>query len=76
MMRPALSPRERAVLLCMVEGLGEKATALRLQISVYTVKEYRASLYRKLEVRNATEAVRVARQQLLIPVAGASPLCA
>ena len=54
---PRLSPRERAVGEGLRAGESVKETASRLQIRPDTVKEYRASLYRKLEVSSATQAV-------------------
>lgn len=52
---PAVTPREAQVLACAADGLGCKATGQRLGISEYTVRKHRASLLRKLGLRNATE---------------------
>ena len=54
-MRP-LSPREAEVMQLMTEGLTNRQIAGRLSITVHAVKFHLASIYRKLEVRNRTEA--------------------
>ncbi len=63
--RPAvmgLSEREREVLALISDGLTNPEIAGRLHISPHTVKEHTSSLYRKLEVRNRTEAVQKAQR--------------
>ena len=42
----------------MASGASNPEIAGRLHLSPYTVKEHASSLYRKLGVRNRTEAVR------------------
>lgn len=59
----SLSAREREVLELMASGATNREIAERLHLSPHTVKEHTSALYRKLEVRNRTEAVR--RGQLL-----------
>lgn len=54
---PHLSPRERDVLQALVDGLSYKQIADRLDISTQTVRGYVRTLYRKLGVHSATEAV-------------------
>ena len=56
----ALSPREREVFSHLVNGLRGKDIADRLQISPKTVDTYRASLMRKLQVRDLVELVKFA----------------
>ena len=58
--RPAtpLSARERQVLSLISAGATNPEIAKRLHISTHTVKEHTSSLYRKLNVRNRTEAVQ------------------
>jgi two-component system response regulator DesR len=58
--RPAnrLSEREREVLALMASGSTNREIADELHLSHWTVKEYAAALYRKLEVRNRAEAVQ------------------
>ncbi len=51
-----LTPREREVADLMTEGLQSKVIAARLGLSEQTVRLYRSSLYRKLDVRTALEA--------------------
>jgi NarL family two-component system response regulator YdfI len=52
-----LTPREIEVLGMMAEGLGNKAIASRLGISLHTVKFHIASVFAKLNVESRTEAV-------------------
>lgn len=59
---PDLSSRERDVLVQLATGATNREIAERLFLSPHTVKEYTSALYRKLEVRNRTEAVRKAEQ--------------
>lgn len=57
-----LSEREREVLALMAEGLTNPEIAGELHLSPHTIKEHTSSLYRKLEVRNRTEAVQKAQR--------------
>jgi len=52
----ALSVREREVLQMASAGLTNAEIARRLAVTVHTVKFHLASIYRKLEVSNRTEA--------------------
>lgn len=56
----ALSPRERDVLMGLIEGRANKVIAYELDISPRTVEVYRANLMVKLSVRSLPEALRVA----------------
>jgi two-component system response regulator DesR len=58
----ALSEREREVLGLMASGATNREIAGSLYLSPHTVKEHTSSLYRKLEVRNRTEAVQRAQR--------------
>jgi two-component system response regulator DesR len=62
--RPAseLSPREREVLDLMASGATNREIAGSLFLSPNTVKEHTSGLYRKLDARNRTEAVRRAQR--------------
>ncbi len=64
--RPAgvhgLSEREQSVLSLIASGQTNPEIARELHLSPYTVKEYASSLYRKLGVRNRTEAVQRAQR--------------
>jgi DNA-binding NarL/FixJ family response regulator len=63
--RPAtmgLSDRERAVLELIAGGATNPEIAASLHLSRHTVKEHTSSVYRKLGVRNRTEAVRRAQR--------------
>ncbi len=57
-----LSEREREVLNLMAAGLTNPEIAAALHLSPHTIKEHTSSLYRKLEVRNRTEAVQRAQR--------------
>jgi DNA-binding NarL/FixJ family response regulator len=57
-----LSAREREVLALMAGGATNREIADRLYLSPHTVKDHTSSLYRKLEVRNRTEAVQRAER--------------
>ena len=56
-----ISPREMDVLRQLVRGYSNKVIARQLDIEETTVKLHLRSLFRKLDVRNRTEAVIVAR---------------
>lgn len=56
----ALSPREREVLMGLIEGRANKMIAHTLDISPRTVEIYRANLMTKLGVRSLPEALRIA----------------
>jgi len=57
-----LSERERAVLELIADGLTNPEIAGSLHISKHTVKEHSSAVYRKLGVRNRTEAVQRAQR--------------
>lgn len=57
-----LSARERQVLRLIGEGATNAEIAGRLHLSPHTVKDYTSALYRKLDVRNRSEAARRAEQ--------------
>ncbi|HTW13180.1 MAG TPA: response regulator transcription factor [Solirubrobacteraceae bacterium] len=57
-----LSEREREVLGLMAAGSTNPEIAAVLHLSPHTIKEHTSSLYRKLEVRNRTEAVQKAQR--------------
>jgi DNA-binding NarL/FixJ family response regulator len=57
-----LSEREREVLDLIASGATNREIAERLHISPWTVKEYTGAVYRKLDVRNRTEAVQRAQR--------------
>jgi two-component system response regulator FixJ len=63
----ALSPRERDVLMCLIEGRANKVIARDLNISPRTVEIYRANLRIKLGVRSLPEALLIAISAGLIP---------
>ena len=61
-----LSERERTVLELMASGLTNPEIAEALHLSKHTVKEHTSGLYRKLGVRNRTEAVQRAQRLGLV----------
>ena len=61
-----LTRRELQVLTLIQEGLTTKEVASRLQISTRTVETYRRNKKEKLQVRNVTAALCVARRLYLI----------
>ncbi len=56
----ALSMREREVLMLLSTGATNREIADTLHVSAETVKKHAAALYRKLGVRNRTEAAQLA----------------
>ncbi len=64
-----LSPRERDVLMGLVDGQANKVIAHSLNISPRTVEIYRANLMAKLHVRSLSEALRIAFAAGLIAIA-------
>lgn len=63
-----LTPRERDVLLGLIDGKANKIIAYELDISPRTVEIYRANLMDKLGVRSVAEAVRIAFAAGLVQV--------
>lgn len=61
--RPELTARESEVLAAIVEGLSVKATARQLGVGLKTIEAHRRTLFQKLGVRSAVEAL--ARADLL-----------
>ncbi len=61
-----LTGRERDVLRGLVDGLSYKQVATRCRVSVHTVRTHIRSLYRKLHVQSAPEAVSRALREGLI----------
>ena len=60
----ALTPRERDVLFLLVEGVGRKEVANRLQLSANTVRTHLHSLMSKFGVHSTLEVVVLARSRL------------
>lgn len=57
-----LSTREREVLSLLCQGMSDKRIAAQLSLAHSTVRNYTASLYRKLDVHSRSEAIVRARQ--------------
>jgi two-component system NarL family response regulator len=64
----ALTDREQAVLRLVVEGLGNKAIANRLEIAIGTVKSHLKSIFQKLNAASRTEVATVAERRGLLTV--------
>jgi len=62
-----LSPRELEVLHLVAMGRTNREIAQQLIVALGTVKAHTASIYRKLDVSNRTEAVARARQLGILP---------
>ena len=61
-----LTPREKEVLACIVEGLAYKMIADKLKISYETVRSHVKKIYEKLHVASLTEAVAKAIHQRIV----------
>lgn len=62
-----LTPREREVLQCMVDGLGRAEIAERLGLSANTVRTHTQNLLAKLETHSALEAITLAMRAGMRP---------
>ena len=62
-----LSPRELEILQLLAKGMPNQEIARQLVVATGTVKAHAASIYRKLDVANRTEAVARARQLGILP---------
>jgi len=62
----ALTPRQRAVLALLAQGLPNKAIARRLGMAESTVRAHVSAVLRGLGARNRTEAANLARERGLI----------
>jgi DNA-binding NarL/FixJ family response regulator len=65
-MREALSPRELEVLALVADGLSNREIGDRLFVTEQTAKSHVANIFRKLGVKNRTEAARTAMHKGLI----------
>jgi DNA-binding NarL/FixJ family response regulator len=61
-----LTPRQKEVLTCLVDGLSYKMIAAKLSISYETVSDHIKLIYKKLHVNSASEAVREAIVRRLV----------
>jgi two-component system nitrate/nitrite response regulator NarL len=53
---PQLSPREKSILRCLIEGDSNKCVARKIDIAEATVKVHVKAILRKIRVRNRTQA--------------------
>ena len=68
--RPAsqkLTPRQREILILIVEGLSTKEIAARLGLSVKTIETHRAALMERLDIHDVASLVRYAIRTGLVP---------
>ncbi|HET7647270.1 MAG TPA: helix-turn-helix transcriptional regulator [Gaiellaceae bacterium] len=63
---PPLSPRQREVLGLLADGLGPEAIAIRLGLSLPTVRNHVSAVLRRLGCHSQLEAVAAARRRGLI----------
>ena len=61
-----ITARQRDILTLLVDGMPNKLIAEALGITEGTVKQHLKSLYKRLDVKNRTQAVRAARYMKLI----------
>lgn len=61
-----LTKREKEVMLCVSQGLLSKEISERMCISLNTVNRHRQNILEKLNVKNSTEAVKVAMAMSII----------
>lgn len=66
--KQALTPRDIDILRCAASGHGVKRTAIELQLSTETIKDYRCRVVRKLHAKSLTQAVAIAVQRKHIEV--------
>ncbi len=66
--REPLTAREEEVLRLVVEGLSNKAIAIRLGIAVGTVKSHLKVIFAKLHVQSRTQAVAIVERRGSIPL--------
>lgn len=60
---PQLSPREREIMALMAEGMTGEAVAVRLGLSVETVRTHVRNAVRKLRARNRVNAIAIALER-------------
>lgn len=60
----SLSPQERRVLACIAEGLTNKQTGERLNLSENTVKNYLINVFEKLQVKRRSQAAALYVEQV------------
>ena len=53
---PLLSPREKSILRCLIEGDSNKCIARKIDIAEATVKVHVKAILRKIRVQNRTQA--------------------
>jgi DNA-binding CsgD family transcriptional regulator len=69
----SLSQQERRVLACVAEGLTNKQTGERLNLSENTVKNYLINVFEKLQVKRRAQAAALYVEQVGRPQSSALP---
>ncbi|HTZ07848.1 MAG TPA: response regulator transcription factor, partial [Acidimicrobiales bacterium] len=69
-----LTQREAEILQMVAQGIGNKEIARRLDLGEKTVRNYVSRIYRKLSVRNRTEAAAFVAPSYLLRAAGVGPV--
>nr|WP_276900960.1 LuxR C-terminal-related transcriptional regulator [Pedobacter kyonggii] len=67
LIRLNISKRELEVLQLMSEGLSNQEIALKLFVSLNTIKTHNARLFEKLEAKRRTQAIETAKKLNIIP---------
>jgi len=62
-----ISKREYEVLELISQGFSNREIAERLFVSAHTIKSHSSNLFSKLNVRRRTEAIRKAKELMLLP---------
>lgn len=73
---PRLSPRERSILRCLIEGDSNKCIARKVDIAEATVKVHIKAILRKIHVQNRTQAAIWGVSHTFLPNASLAPLSA
>lgn len=61
-----LTPRQMVILQLMSQALTSRQIAAELSLSVKSVEKYRSDIYRRLDCRNQTQALSIARERRLL----------
>lgn len=68
-----LTLREKEIMTCIAEGMGNRKISEKLFISTETVKTHVKNIFKKLEVKNRVEAIMAARNKKIVSVQISKP---